>query len=48
LLRTYGDAAPNEALALIGSSNFLEIAINGGSARESLGLDRGDSVDLRW
>jgi hypothetical protein len=48
LLRTYGDAPPNEALALIGSSNFLEIAINGGSARERLGLDRGDSVDLRW
>lgn len=46
--RTYGDAELNEALTLIGSSDYLEIAINGGSAQQMLGLDRGDAVDVRW
>ena len=34
---TYGDVAEGEPLALIGSSNVLEIAVNRGSAREKLG-----------
>jgi len=34
---TYGDASEGEPLALIGSSNMLEIAVNRGSAREKLG-----------
>jgi S-adenosylmethionine hydrolase len=48
LLRTYGDAAPNEALALIGSSGFLEIAVNGGNAQRTLKLGRGDAVEVNW
>jgi len=34
---TYGDASEGEPLALIGSSNLLEIAVNRGSARAELG-----------
>lgn len=39
LRRTYGDAAPGEALALIGSHGFLEIAVSGGSATSTLAGD---------
>jgi S-adenosyl-L-methionine hydrolase (adenosine-forming) len=34
-------------LAMIGSSGFLEIAVNGGSARQKLALRRGDRVRVR-
>ncbi len=36
---TYSSAATGEAIALIGSHGWLEIAVNGGSAREQLQLD---------
>ncbi|MCF7838298.1 MAG: SAM-dependent chlorinase/fluorinase [Candidatus Marinimicrobia bacterium] len=45
--RTYADVAPGEKLALFGSSGLLELAINQGSARERLRLDRGAPVQLR-
>jgi S-adenosyl-L-methionine hydrolase (adenosine-forming) len=32
LARTYGDVAPGELVAVVGSSGFVEIAVNGGSA----------------
>jgi len=38
---TYGDVPEGEALALIGSSDLLEIAVNRGSARAELGDDWG-------
>jgi S-adenosylmethionine hydrolase len=41
---TFGDVPQGEALAFIGSSGLLEIAINGGSAAEVLGLSRGDEI----
>jgi hypothetical protein len=44
--QTYGDAEPGQAIALIGSHNYLEIAINGGSARADLNLAMGDAVQL--
>lgn len=44
LKRTYWDAAPGEALALIGSSGLLEIAVRDGSAAEALQLRVGDEV----
>ena len=44
LRRYYQAAAPGEPVAVIGSSNFLEIAVNGGSARQLLGLEAGDPV----
>lgn len=46
LLSAYGDARPGEALALVGSSERLEIAVNGGSAARHLGLGAGASVSV--
>ena len=44
LLRTYADAEAGEALALMGSSGYVEVAVREGSAAEALGLGRGDAV----
>jgi S-adenosylmethionine hydrolase len=46
LSNTYTDAAPTAPLALIGSRNYLEIAVNGGNAKENLKAQKGDSVRL--
>ncbi len=46
LCQTYGEAPAGEALALIGSSGLLEIAIRGGHAGQELGLRPGDKVVL--
>lgn len=43
----YGEVADHEPLALIGSSNYLEIAINGGNASKALPLKVGDAVSLK-
>ena len=45
--RVYNDAGKGEALALFGSSEYLEIAVNQGSAAATLGVSRGDPVVLR-
>jgi S-adenosylmethionine hydrolase len=42
--RTFGDAPKGEALAYIGSSGLLEIAINGGNAAKTLNLTPGDEI----
>ena len=47
ILATYADATPGELCALVGSSDRLEIAVNGGSAAATLGLGRGAVVQLR-
>ena len=39
MLKTYAEAAPGETLALIGSSDNLEIAVNLGRADDKSGLD---------
>ena len=44
---TYGDVAPGEPLALIGSTQMLEIAVNSGNAAEKLEAGRGTPVTLR-
>ncbi|NIA08827.1 MAG: hypothetical protein GWP10_03445 [Nitrospiraceae bacterium] len=44
LLRTYSDVPISKTLALIGSSGFLEIAVNQGSAAELLGTSVGEPV----
>lgn len=44
LFQTYGDVKEGEGLALIGSHNFLEIAVRQGSAAEHFGLKPGDRV----
>lgn len=45
--RTYSMAAQGAALALVGSTGFVEIAVNRGSAADSLGIRVGDRVTLR-
>jgi S-adenosyl-L-methionine hydrolase (adenosine-forming) len=42
----YQAAAPNTPVTLLGSSGFLEIAINGGSAEKVLGVRLGTRVGL--
>ena len=46
LCRTYSDASPKAALALLGSRNYLEIAVNGGNAADNLNARKGDPVRL--
>ncbi len=46
--RTYADVAPNEALALVGSHGFVEIAVHRGDARRTLGVRFGDRVQVLW
>lgn len=45
--RTYADVAPGAPLALLGSSELVEIAVRDGSARDALGLKVGDPVEIR-
>jgi S-adenosylmethionine hydrolase len=47
VLLTYADAPAGELCALVGSSDRLEIAVNGGNAAATLGLGRGAVVQLR-
>jgi S-adenosylmethionine hydrolase len=47
LRRTYADAAPGGAVAIVGSSGLIEIAVRDGSAAEHLKLARGDEVTFR-
>lgn len=42
--RTYADARRGEAVWLVGSEGFYELAVREGSARERFGLARGDTV----
>jgi S-adenosylmethionine hydrolase len=47
IVSTYNDVAPGELCALLGSSDRLEIAVNGGSAAATLAVGRGAVVQLR-
>jgi S-adenosylmethionine hydrolase len=44
---TYSDAAPGQAVAIVGSNGELEIAVNQGNAGQQLGAQIGDPVSLR-
>jgi S-adenosylmethionine hydrolase len=46
VVRTYGEAAPGELVALIGSSGFVELAVRDGNAAAQFQLRRGLSVVL--
>ena len=46
--RTYGDVADGRPLLLVGSTGWLEISVNGGSAAAELGVAVGDGVRARW
>ena len=45
---TYGAVPEGDPLLLVGSTGFLEIAVNGGSAAELLDIRKGDSVKLAF
>ena len=45
--RTYDDVDAGEAVALVGSSGLVEIAVRDGSAAEALGAKRGEVVVLK-
>jgi S-adenosyl-L-methionine hydrolase (adenosine-forming) len=47
VVATYAEAAPGEVCALFGSTDHLEIAVNAGSATDSLNLSRGAPVTIR-
>ncbi len=47
LKRFYQEAPPGQAVAVVGSSGFVEIAVNGGNAAQTLGLKLGDPVGVR-
>jgi len=42
--RTYGDVAPGEALAYVGSSGFIELAIRDGDYARAKGVKPGDKL----
>lgn len=44
--RSYFSTAPGEMVALFNSSGYLEIAINGGSAHQLLGMNPGDRITI--
>ena len=44
--KAYGEAKPQEPLALIGSHNYLEIALNQGNAAEKFKVRLGDKIQL--
>ncbi len=46
IVRTYGEAAPGELIALAGSSGVIEIAVRDGHAAARLRLSRGQDVVL--
>lgn len=48
LSRTYADAEPGGAVALEGSSGYLEVAVREGSAERELALRRGQTVVAEW
>jgi S-adenosylmethionine hydrolase len=44
--KAYGEANPQESLALIGSHNYLEIALNQGNAAEKFKAKPGDKIKI--
>jgi len=47
MTNTYAESEEGEPLALINSSNLLEIAVNMGRASEYIGVDEGEIVGTR-
>ena len=46
--RTYSAVSPGEAVAYIGSSGFLEVAVNQGNAANRFGIQVGDRIEVTW
>jgi S-adenosylmethionine hydrolase len=47
LKKFYQEVPPGQPLALVGSTGFVEIAVNAGNAAKQLGIKLGDPVELR-
>jgi S-adenosylmethionine hydrolase len=47
LISTYGEGAPGELFALLGSTGFLEISANKGAASRVAGADKGSEVSVQ-
>lgn len=45
---TFSAVAPGEAVAYIGSSGFLELAVNQGNAAKRFGNQLGDRIEVTW
>lgn len=45
--KTYSDVEVGNAIALIGSDGWVEIAVNGGNAHQLLGLNFADTVEVK-
>ena len=48
IVNSYADREYGALLALLGSTNRLELSVNGGNAAENLGARVGTSVTVRW
>jgi len=48
IVRTYSEVEPGTLLALVSSSEFLEVAINQGNAAQQLKAQAGTPVTLEW
>jgi S-adenosylmethionine hydrolase len=48
IFRTYAEQPPMTLIALVGSNDFLELAIVDDSARTMLGVGAGAKVEVRW
>ncbi len=46
LVQTFAQGAPGETVAILGSSGYIEISVNKGSAARALGVNRGAEVTL--
>ncbi len=46
LVRSYSEAAPGELFVVIGSSGYLEVSVNQGSAAKMLGCQTGTGAEL--
>ena len=47
MTRTYGESTPGTLVALVGSTDRVEVAVVNGNAATNLGADRGTTVRLR-
>lgn len=44
----FGEVEQGMPLALVNSFGYLEIAVNRGNASETLGMGKGDRIEVRW
>jgi S-adenosylmethionine hydrolase len=47
LVRSYSEAADGELVVIAGSSGYLEVSLNQGSAAQKIGCSSGDACQIR-